>query len=79
MPPDGKSSGSKKNNIFPTTGTLSTLVSYSNDSAKRKFPESETVHMKRASKDVKQDVWKAPEGQSGDGKTKLNLKFSGRY
>jgi len=80
MPPDGKFSGSKKNNIFPTTGTLSTLVSYSNDSAKRKLPEGEkNGQVKRASKDAKQDVWKAPEGQSGDGKTKLNLKFSGRY
>jgi hypothetical protein len=29
--------------------------------------------------DIKKDEWKAPAGQDGSGKTKLNEKFAGRY
>lgn len=77
---DVERSRAKKRNMLLTASTLGTLANYSNESTEQKMFESETVHTKCASKDdVNKNVWKAPKDQSGDGKTKLNQRFAGRY
>ena len=41
--------------------------------------QTQTASQLQSVIDTKSDVWRAPEGQDGSGKTKLNKKFEGRY
>jgi pSer/pThr/pTyr-binding forkhead associated (FHA) protein len=83
-PPTATSNSNSKPLSKPPAGTLSFLNSTSNTDNHNGRPtksnnETKAVGSSQGSVDPKQDVWRAPEGQDGSGRTKLNEKFAGRY
>ena len=64
---------------LPQNGTLATILTSSkNDkiSSQRRLSQKE---QQKNNADSKSDSWRAPEDQTGDGRTKLNDRYGGRY
>jgi pSer/pThr/pTyr-binding forkhead associated (FHA) protein len=61
------------------TGTLAFIATSSKIAGQSAPTEAKTAEVVDSGFDSKTDQWKAPAGQDGSGRTKLNEKFAGRY
>ena len=65
--------------VDDTTRIKSTESNNTLETSKKSTSQKPPFLQQASADSSKMDVWRAPEGQDGSGKTKLNEKFAGRY
>jgi pSer/pThr/pTyr-binding forkhead associated (FHA) protein len=65
--------------VDDTTRTKSMESKKTTETSKKSSSQKPSFLQQASADSSKMDVWRAPEGQDGSGRTKLNEKFAGRY